>query len=688
MTNSLRLKLLRLQAMSLPEVLYRLRQITKNRWEKWLITHQKTNESIVAFLLRQKLWQDRTDDKLEDVKLGLLQRTQRRDVFSWQSILLEALHALFDCEFPKAKEATLREADEILAHRFRIFDRQLTFPQAIDWHWDDLAEKSIPVRFWTEMDYWQSSTVTEVKYVWELNRHQHFVTLAKAHLLSQEEKYAVELFGQWGDWIEKNPFQFGINWTSSLEAALRLVSWTWALQMAKHNRLLSPEFYVKILQSVEQHAQFIAGNLSKFSSANNHLLGEALGLIYAGCYYPELKQAAKWQRIGFDIFFKEFLKQIFSDGVGKEQAVYYQLYLFRFGVLAKLAAGLHDKMVSPEIEQRMESMAHFIACIMDSEGNVPAIGDEDGGQAVRLSEMPGNPYLSVLATAAALFGRSEFKTRAQEFDESSFWLCGTEGKIKFADLQPIARRPRAAHFPQGGYVVLSPENQEFNQHLVFDCGPLGFGALAAHGHADALSFTLSVNGELLLIDCGTFLYLGAGKWRSYFRSTAAHNTVLVDGLDQSQQLGPFQWGRKARTSAAELRDIEGKLSVAASHDGYGKLGVIHHRRITLEDPNLWQIEDRLEGKGVHQADLYFHLSPCAYERVGPAAVACTFEKAKLQWQWSCDVPFELTIVEGQENPPMGWHSPTFGAKLPHPVIVVTIKDQLPLVVNTQIKLQS
>ncbi len=688
MTNSLRLKFLRLQAMSTPEMLYRLWQHVKNRWEKMLVTHRKADEAIEAFLLRQNLWRDGTDAKLEEVKIGMLDRVRRRDVFAWQSMTLESLQAVFDRDFAEAKDATFQQADEIFAHRFRIFDRQASFPQAIDWHWDPLAEKSIPVRYWTEVDYWQSSTVTEVKYVWELNRHQHFVTLAKAYLLSQEERYAEELFRQWQDWIAKNPFLFGINWTSSLECALRLVSWTWALQMAKHSPSLSPRFYAEILRCVEQHARFIGGHLSRYSSANNHLLGEALGLIYAGCYFPELKQAANWRRTGFDLFHQEFPEQVHPDGVGKEQAIYYQLYLFRFGVLTNLAAVLDQETMPPQVMQRMENMAHFITSVMDSEGNVPAIGDEDGGQALRLSELPGNPYKSLLATAAALFGRGEFKERAQEFDESSFWLCGTSGKEKFEDLQPAAPRRRAVTFPQGGYVVLSPENQAFRQRLVFDCGPLGFGALAAHGHADALSFTLTVNGEPLLIDCGTYLYLGAGKWRNYFRSTAAHNTVTVDGLDQSVPLGPFQWGRKARTFGVALEEKEGKLSVAASHDGYRKSSVIHHRRISLEQPDLWQIEDQLKGHGLHQAELYFHLSPCDCGMRSAASVACTFEKIKLEWQFSSDVAFSLSIVNGQENLPMGWHSPAFGVRMSHPVIILAVKDRLPLVVRTRIKLQS
>jgi hypothetical protein len=670
MLSPLKSRFHRLQAMNVPEIWYRTRQAMNNTIERHIPSLAANHDSEVLA--------SGIAENLEEQRSELLQYMRRRNIFPWQSIEPQILRTLFEGKARQYKDATLSRAQEIIEHRFRIFDRVVIFEDDIDWHWDVLGEKSIPLRFWSDIDYHENSVVAEVKYVWELNRHQHFITLAKAYWHSGEEKYAAALLSQWQDWIVKNPVHYGINWCSALEAALRLVSWTWALQLAKQSQHLSPELYLEILHAVDKHARFISGHLSRHSSANNHLIGEALGLIYAGSYFPELKQAPKWRRTGFEMLFEQIPAQVHPDGVCKEQAIYYQLYLFDFAVLAGLAAKYHKQSVPSEVLQRTENMAHFIASLMDSAGNVPALGDGDGGRAVRLSEAPRNPYTSLLATAATLFHRPDFQEKAKQFDESAFWLCGADGMKNHAALESSLARPNSYYFPNGGYVILHRKEKGTEQRVVFDCGPLGYGPLAAHGHADALSLTMSVGGKPILIDCGTYLYLGAGDRRKYFRGTSAHNTLVVDDKDQSTQLGFFQWGRRAKILAKDFSCNGDNLFASASHDGYRSMGVVHHRQIKAEGSSSWRVEDRLEGAGMHKAALYFHLAPCKYEIVSPAQVRCIFGSILLEWHHDSELPFEISVIEGQTDPPMGWHSPSFGSMESHPVIVIAAKGLLPV----------
>lgn len=676
-------KLHRIRAMSLPEIFYRFGRDLSELAEKRSLLRLKEPENLDDFLRRHNLLNGSptTKDKV-------FQKFLSRNIFPWQKEDADKIRGYFANEFSSFKESTLKAASRAAKNELTIFDRTEQFGEKIDWHRDILGGKSIPLKYWKNMNYRDVHSVREVKYVWELNRHQHFVTLAKAGFLTGGEKYTKALFSQWVDWIEKNPYKFGINWTSALEAAFRLISWTWALQFAKTSATLSSELYFRILQSVENHGRFIEEHLSQYSSANNHLIGEALGLVYAGCYYPELQQSEKWREKGFQILSSEFEKQVHADGVIKEQSTFYQKYIFYFGVLAQIAADHANIEISEVIPQTSEKVARFIYHVMDCSGNVPAIGDDDGGEAVHLSEENENPFQSLLSTAAVLYDVSEFKNAAAFFAEETFWFTGFSGQQKFNRPEVSKGRANVTNFSDGGYVIIRSDRSDAQQHFMFDYGPIGLGRLAAHGHADALSVLFHVNGEPVLIDSGTFLYLGAGKWRDYFKGTSAHNTLTVDERDQSESVGVFQWGRKAKAELTLLDENDDAITFSAHHDGYKKLGVTHKRHVKFDRDSRWIISDELHGNGVHKADVYFHLAPCIFERDDSKEIICVFNKSKIRFQFQSPQVLTVNIINGRKNPIMGWHSARFGEKTAHPVIRVSLQDRLPLLLTTRMDVEN
>ncbi len=676
-------KLHRLGAMSIPEMFYRFGRDLSELADKRSLLHLKEPEMLDAFLRRHHLL-----NGSPTTKAAVFQKFLSRDIFPWQMEDTDKIKELFANEFSSFKKVTLKTAARAAKNELTIFDRTVCFGEKIDWHRDILAGKSISLKYWKDVNYRDPYSVREVKYVWELNRQQHFVTLAKAWFLTGNEKYAKALFIQWMDWIEKNPYKFGVNWTSSLESAFRLISWTWALQFAKSSASFSPELYFKILQSLENHGRYIDEHLSQYSSANNHLIGEALGLIYVGCYCPELQQSRKWRDKGFHILSSEFEKQVHADGVIKEQSTFYQKYIFDFGVLAQIAAEYANIAMPKIISQICKKMAGFVFHVMDCAGNVPPIGDDDGGEAVRLSEGEANPFHALLSTASVLFNAPEFKNSGTPIHEATFWLTGFSGQLKFHKLNALKSRPTVANFPDGGYVIVRSETNSMHQHLVFDYGPIGLGRLAAHGHADALSIILHVNGEPVLIDSGTFLYLGAGEWRKYFKGTPAHNTVTVDERDQSESLGVFQWGRKAKAELNLLNESDDAVIFSARHDGYKKLGVTHKRHVNFDRHSRWIISDELHGNGVHKADVYFHLAHCTFEQDDSKEIICVFKKSKIRFQFQSPQLLTVNTLAGRKNPIMGWHSLHFGEKEEHPVIRVSLQERLPLLLTTRMDVEN
>jgi hypothetical protein len=338
--------------------------------------------------------------------------------------------------------------------------------------------------------------------------------------------------------------------------------------------------------------------------------------------------------------------------------------------------------------KRIEAMLVYIASIMDVNGNVPMIGDADDGYVVRLDPRPGFcRYRSLLATGAVMFGRGDFKAKAGGLDDKTRWLLGPHAEFAFEGLDTSAARlPIRRDFPDGGYYILGTEFETPAEiRLIADAGPLGYREIAAHGHADALSFTLSVGGIEFIVDPGTFAYHTESDWRSYFRGTAAHNTVRVDGRDQSQQGGNFMWLRKARAGCSHWSTDAHADQFEGWHDGYAALPdpVTHRRRIELEKPTRRiVIEDTLEMKGAHDVELFFHFAEDCVVREEPKALSIT-RNGRTLTVWLPDGG-EFEIVRGREAPIGGWISRAFDQKQPTPTVVWRARLSGPTQLRTEI----
>ncbi|HEX5767810.1 MAG TPA: alginate lyase family protein, partial [Burkholderiales bacterium] len=513
-------------------------------------------------------------------------------------------------------EPYVRAADRIaegLLDIFALRDVELGAPPR--WNRDPKTGIEAPLEFGKALDYRDADLVGDIKYLWEPNRHAHLVTLAQAWALTGKAAYFNAIVEQLESWFLACPYGYGPNWSSSLELALRLLNWSAAWQLLGREAIDEhPGFRDRWLKSAYRHAQFIRGWLSLHSSANNHLIGEAAGLFIAGLAWPHWPAAREWARAGKEILEREALAQNAPDGVNREQAVWYQQFVLDLMVSALLAGKANGQWFSADYESRIEQMMDFIASLMDAGGNVPMIGDADDGLASPLSpEIRACPYKSLLALGAILFSRGDFKLKAGALDDRARWLLGAGAQARFADLDvEKTRLPLRQAFPEGGYFILGCEFDTPNEiRLVADAGPLGYRSIAAHGHADALSFTLSVGGEEFLIDPGTYAYHTQERWRQYFRGTAAHNTVRIDGLDQSVPGGSFMWLKHARAGCSLWLSSADQDSFEGWHDGYMRLeDPVKHRRLIQVQKKTRRvlIEDTLEMEDEHDVELFLHCS--------------------------------------------------------------------------------
>lgn len=570
-----------------------------------------------------------------------------------------------------------KAADEVIKGKLAVFalnDAQLgTIPC---WNKEPRSGVVAPLNFGKTLNYRNPDLVGDIKYLWEPNRHLQLVVLAQAYSLTENQCYLDAIKIQLGSWFEQCPYLMGPNWTSSLELGIRLINWSivWQLIGGAESRLFQGDagekFRLQWLTSIYQHVHFIIGHMSRFSSANNHLIGEAAGVFVAAVTWPHWQQFAVWRNKASEILEAEAAKQTSQDGVNREQAVSYQQFVLDFLLVSALAGRASGDDFSEQYWCRIELMMDYLASIMDVQGHIPMIGDADDGFVVLLSrEKTWCPYRSLLATGAVLFSRGELKKKSIAMDDKTRWLLGLDVDSQYDSLKinnvtlPVNRK-----FKDGGYYILGADFETSDEiRLIVDAGPLGYESIAAHGHADALSFTLSIGGDEFLVDPGTYAYHTQKKWRDYFRGTSAHNAVRIDGMDQSESGGNFMWLRKAN-SHCELFETDEKIDrFTGSHDGYENLAdpVTHSREIVFDKIHkVIHVIDHLACEGKHEVECFWHFSEYCTVKISDSKLEAQVGDRMITLKSDTSMKANPVLVKGDEQLPLGWVSRRYDVKTP------------------------
>ncbi|MGA2645217.1 MAG: alginate lyase family protein [Candidatus Sulfotelmatobacter sp.] len=499
-------------------------------------------------------------------------------------------------------------AERICRHRFDLLGYEnLDYGAEIDWHFDIVHGKRGPRKPWFKVKYLDFEEVGDSKITWELNRHQHFVTLAKAYWLTGNDKFAHEIFAQWTHWQKENPYAIGLNWASSLEVAFRSSSWIWTFFLLHDCPLFTIELRKQWQDALSLNGRHIETYLSTYFSPNTHLLGEALALFFLGTLFPSLPRAARWQRRGWEILQGEAAKQVREDGFYFEQSTHYHVYALDIFLHARILACLNKVSISSGFDEILQSMLNALL-LLGRAGIPPSIGDDDGGRLFDPFRSRAEHMLDPLATGAVLYRRGDFKFVAGGAREETLWLLGIKGLSEFDSLPNAEPSTSSTALRESGFYLMADEN--CGQQLVIDAGPLGEGN-GGHGHADALSVCLVRDGRNLLIDPGTYEYVAHGSERARWRGTSAHNTMQVDGQDQAEGTGPFSWENPPQVKIDQW--INGKQFdlFQGSHDGYSRLPspVIHHRWVFHRKGLFWLVRDLAQGSGKHQLEIAWHIGP-------------------------------------------------------------------------------
>ncbi|MFH9003350.1 alginate lyase family protein [Streptomyces afghaniensis] len=572
---------------------------------------------------------------------------------------------------PDAAKRLIAEADRLMyghGEFFGVVRDDLADP---DWWFDPKTGRRAPWGYAFDVPYRNEDVVGDIKQIWELSRHQYLTVLAAAYAITGNERYAERVAEHLRSWWAANAPLRGVHWTSGIELGIRLLSWVWI------RRLLDGwpgaaglfEGNPVAVSQIWHHQRWLAAFPSRGSSANNHVIAEAAGQLAAACAFGWFPSSARWRADALRSLERQLRGNTFDSGLNRELATEYHGLVLELGLAAVTEADAAGVPVPDSIRLVLLRMTDALAAVVDGRLRPPRQGDADDGHGLVLDGAGTERWGSLLATGDAVFGRLDWWPEVTGTDVRTPLLTAL---IKPTELSVTRPASRPAHFADAGMTILRGPGEIWCR---CDGGPHGFLSIAAHAHADALSVEVRHDGVDVLADPGTYCYHGQPAWRQYFRSTLGHNTLQLDGGDQSVSGGPFLWTRHARSRVLAVdtsgASPGGTARWCAEHDGYQRS--VHRRRVELTAASQeLRVVDEVRGPR-RAVQLAFHLGPAiAVDLVGNRAVL-TWTRDGEDRSAVLDLPGRLSwqAHRGETDPPLGWYSAGFGRKEPATTLVGT-----------------
>jgi hypothetical protein len=514
---------------------------------------------------------------------------------------------LFPSETAQLIESAARIADEhcwpLLGYGERCFGEQ------IEWLRDPLSNQLWPLDYHADVKLFRGDG-SDARVLWELNRLAQLVTLARAFAVTEEERFAEEIFALAASWREQNPLGRGANWGCAMELALRALNLLAVFEILCRSAQLNEERLGALLQMLDQHGAHIRRNLEfSYLSTSNHYLSDVVGLFWLGLMLPELKDASEWRATGLREILREMDKQVLADGADFEASTGYHRLVLELFLYTFIIARANNVEIEERYWKKLRRMLDYVRAYLRPDGRAPLIGDTDSGQILPLCMRAGDDHAYVLALGAVLFDEPVFKRAARGMPEELLWVLGEEGVKRYESLTEAQEEVGSEAYPDAGTYIL----RDGDLYLLFNASGNGLMGRGSHGHNDALSLEVSACGTSFIIDPGTYVYSADLKARQQFRLTSYHSTVEVDGAEQNttDPALPFVIGNEAQPHVLRWETSPEADIVAAEHYGYRRLAqpVTHRREVRFAKPErLWIIEDSLFGEGEHLFCFRFHFA--------------------------------------------------------------------------------
>jgi PST family polysaccharide transporter len=628
-------------------------QHRRGRWEHFLVFLGKSRQrgfSYIASLLRYQANRRLYRWSIANNKLRT-HTSASRDVgaeavvcaspFLFEANLIPDIVAAVPAAL---KSATITEAEQVIRQCFTFRGQERSFGGVI--RWNDCADGNLS---------WH----------WDLNRHKFFVTLGTGYYYSQRAEFLEELQQLWLNWIGENPAGRTLTWQYPFEVASRLQNWVWAFFLLQRSGRVERRNLVIFLQAMRDHASFLAAHL-EYHWPNNHLLLEAKSLYEFSLLFPQFKESKRNLDKAGRVLERQVQEQILPDGTHSElSSMYHRIVSGELGALMLLCRR-RGRPLRPEIEQRIFAAVNFSRALTRGDGSVPLLGD-----------------------SAQADTNLRFYYSSRSPSDLDYWT----GWQRVANLKEPTEESNGALriFTDGGYGVMADKTLSRN-HLTFDFGAFSRNRSPNHGHCDALSFTLHADGHDLIVDPGAYFpWDDDGRGTRHFRSTAAHNTLVIDGREQSELSSRCDVGRTARVRLLSQQDDPSTASLAAECRPYwaGRNGPAHCRRLQWSTKRNFTVHDEIKGKGRHSLQWYFHFAHDLEARENDGTVILYGRqngRTLLRLHPVGINRLNLSLLRGRKSPPMGWVSLDSAQALPAWVAMYSAEVELPFSVTFEIEI--
>jgi hypothetical protein len=521
------------------------------------------------------------------------------------------------------------------------------------------------------------------KHVWELNRMLFLPQLALEYRKFKNTETLSLIVSLLTSWIEQNLYLSGINWYSNIEVNIRLINWvlTWDIlnidELIFHDTCLRNFVNDKWIPCIYSHCIFSYSNPSLYSSANNHLISEYAGLFVANCKwtFPESEKWLAYSKRGLE---KEIDLQHSENGINKEETAKYIQFIADFLLLCLIIGQKSGNGLSSSFESRFHCILGYINELLDVKGGVPRYGDDDDGRVFILDPRKElNLFYSLLRSGAVYFKDVSILPIVTALDQKNILLFGKERcELILHDYNnKFIPKSSKAFSKEGHFIFRLQESRSEEVYFHFDAAPLGYLSIAAHGHSDALSFILHINGLPFLIDPGTYCYHTDPEWRRYFLSSKAHNTITVNNENQAAYVGPTLWLDHYRSKVNDFGINDKYDFVIAEHNGYRKFNVKHQRKVEFfKLKKQIVITDQIVNSDNKDLliEMPFHINPKVEYKLSQNTLTLNSETNKTVLV-ILDEQLTWEIYEGELSPIMGWYSSSFYEKVPAPVCLGSIK---------------
>lgn len=581
----------------------------------------------------------------------------------WQALAQRPYPALdqpvdqagFEAVCPGEAAPLLVRAEAALRHEVDLLGSgPVALGPVIDWHTDCKTGLSWPPRYFRDIDYNNPERPSDVKMAWELSRLQWLVPAGQAYLLTADERYAQAVRNVLEQWIAANPCAESVNWSCTMEPALRIFTWTWFFRVFHASPAWADRgFREHFLRALYLHVEFTERHIERSDINGNHYTADAAGLVVGGLFFGRGRQAARWASQGWTILQGEIALQVFPDGVDFEASVpYHRLVaeLFLWPAMYRQAQGLA---VGDAYRERLRAMARFTAAYAKPDGQAPLWGDADDARALPLGTQTINDHRYLVAMIGLTLHDPALRHGVGGPRGEVFWSFGADA-AQAMHVQAPALGSQA--FAQGGFYVM----RTGRDHVFIDAGPLGLAGRGGHGHNDCLAFEAVLDGVPLVTDCGAYLYTASYEERNRFRSTALHNTPQVDGEEINRFIRPeYLWNLHNDTipTVRTWQDDDTHTLLIAEHSGYRRLSdPVVTRRTWLLDKRTHAllVVDQLLGAAAHDVEIPLHLCPgVEVESVADSHLWLLAAGRRYQLHWSGNGAFVPKRERARVSPSYG-----------------------------------